>query len=98
MPMNTDIPMDTKSRKIKDSLSHPVVDTDGHTVEHFPAFQDYLKQVGGAELAGRIVSSIQKNGSVRWYQSSVEERRDQQMSRPVLPTRSGATTVRCLVR
>lgn len=27
MLMNTDIPMDTKSRKIKDFLSHPVVDS-----------------------------------------------------------------------
>ncbi len=34
-------------------LNHPVIDSDGHTVEFEPAVMDYLKQVGGAKIVER---------------------------------------------
>jgi hypothetical protein len=35
---------------------HPVIDSDGHFVEFFPAFVDYLKAEGGGEILERASS------------------------------------------
>lgn len=75
-------PSETRSRKIREQLSHPVIDTDGHMLEFFPAFQDYLKDVAGPDLADRITKSITANGSARWYARTPDERRKWHVARP----------------
>lgn len=37
----------SKSAAIRARVNHPIIDSDGHTVEFEPAFLDYLRQVGG---------------------------------------------------
>ena len=41
------------SAAVRARLNHPVLDSDGHTVEYVPAFLDYLRQVGGAKILER---------------------------------------------
>ncbi|MBI3304007.1 MAG: amidohydrolase family protein [Deltaproteobacteria bacterium] len=76
----------SKSAAVRARLNHPVIDSDGHTVEFEPAFLDYLKQVGGTTMVDRFNSAARSTGSwghlFRWYRLSPEERRDQRATRP----------------
>ncbi len=72
----------SKSSDIRSRLDHPVIDADGHTVECEPLFLDYLKQVGGAEIAKRYVTWTQKAGLARWYNLTPEERLEKRATRP----------------
>jgi len=45
--------MSAPSAEIRARLDHPVVDCDGHMIEHMPVFLDFLKQVAGPDLAAR---------------------------------------------
>tara|TARA_R110000787_G_scaffold103318_2_gene209871 strand:+ start:1900 stop:3342 length:1443 start_codon:yes stop_codon:yes gene_type:complete len=70
--------------QIKDKLDHPVIDADGHTVEFTPVFLDYLKAIGGPEIAERFAKR-----QVNWYKLNPQERMDKQRTRPAwwaLPT------------
>jgi hypothetical protein len=40
----------SRSAKIRARLNHPIIDTDGHTVELMPVYLDYVKQIGGADM------------------------------------------------
>jgi hypothetical protein len=42
--------------KLRDSLDHPVVDCDGHTLDLMPVLLDVLREQSGAELAERLVA------------------------------------------
>ena len=44
----------SKSAEIRARLNHPIIDSDGHTVEVGPLFFDYLKAVGGAKVADAL--------------------------------------------
>jgi hypothetical protein len=78
----------SKSAAVRKRLSHPVIDSDGHTVEFEPAFLDYLKQVGGATLVKRYHAGTSGDGPgllqglAHWYRQSPQERRDHQTTRP----------------
>ncbi len=72
----------TSSARIREQLSHPVIDSDGHMIEFFPAFQDYLNQVAGPDLTAKVVDAIAKNGSARWYGRTEEERNKWRIARP----------------
>ena len=43
----------TKSAKVREQLDHPVVDADGHWVELFPVYFDYIAEVGGPAIQRR---------------------------------------------
>lgn len=78
----------SKSAAVRARLNHPVIDSDGHTVEFEPAFHDYVKQVTGAKVLERYLS---RRGSGGWYRRSPEERRDHRTVRPpwwALPTKN----------
>ncbi len=70
------------SAEIRASLDHPVVDTDGHMMEHLPVFLDYLKDVAGADMVGRFVAKSNETRENSWHVLSPEERRDQRVARP----------------
>src|SRR6266851_2167880 len=59
----------TKSAAVRARLKHPVIDSDGHTVEFEPAVLDYLKQVGGAKILERYKSAPDgyDSGIRQWY-------------------------------
>jgi predicted TIM-barrel fold metal-dependent hydrolase len=47
-------------RKLKSQLNHPVVDGDGHIVESWPLFFEYLATVGGARLQENFVRELRE--------------------------------------
>ena len=79
----------SKSSEIRSRLNHPVIDSDGHTVEFLPGFFDVLRTVAGQRVAGRYLNESTANslyGSVpnlaHWFQLSPEQRRNQRAPRP----------------
>jgi predicted TIM-barrel fold metal-dependent hydrolase len=76
----------TRSAEIRSRLNHPVVDADGHAIEHGPVYLEYLKQVAGRTLADRYVAFMDGGG---WFGMTPEERRRRRVARPsswTLPT------------
>ena len=64
----------TKSAKVREQLDHPVIDADGHWVELFPVFFDYIAEVGSPA----DVDTFRARYGHRfhgWYELTVEERR-----------------------
>lgn len=72
----------SKAAEIRSRLNHPIIDADGHTVEYEPLFLDFLKQVGGADIAARYETWTQKSGLARWYHLTPEERLEKRATRP----------------
>ncbi|MBL4890197.1 MAG: amidohydrolase family protein [Candidatus Lindowbacteria bacterium] len=74
----------SRVEQIKKKLDHPVVDADCHVIEFTPVFLDYLKDVGGPDIAERFAKR-----QVNWYKLSAQERIDKQRTRTpwwALPT------------
>jgi hypothetical protein len=69
------------SRKVRERLSNPVIDTDIHTNDYTPALEDYVSSYGGAKLVDELRKASQdriERGGVsngkNWYEQSPEER------------------------
>jgi predicted TIM-barrel fold metal-dependent hydrolase len=65
----------TRSAEIRARLSYPVIDCDGHYLEMRPRMVDYVRQVGGAQMAERFV----RGGEVtRYFEDPItpQERRE----------------------
>jgi predicted TIM-barrel fold metal-dependent hydrolase len=76
----------SKSALVRARLKHPVIDSDGHTVEFQPALRDYIRQVAGPDLAGRY-----RSDGANWYRMSWDQRRAERPLRPpwwALPTKN----------
>jgi predicted TIM-barrel fold metal-dependent hydrolase len=82
----------SKSAAVRARLHHPVIDSDGHTVEFFPAVLDYLQQIGGGKVVERYRSGMMSGGPFgSWYRLSPEGRRDRRTPRPpwwAVPTKN----------
>ena len=73
----------SQSARIRTRLKHPVIDSDGHTLEAMPVFLDYLKSVAGARAADRYGSAMFDTFlDPRWSTFSSQERRDRRTLRP----------------
>src|SRR5215472_12654884 len=83
------------SQAVRSRLHHPVIDSDGHTVEFLPAFYDCMRQVAGQKVVDRYrkeATSESIYGSLgsltSWFDLNPEQRRQQRAPRPpwwVLP-------------
>ena len=71
----------SSSAEIRARLSHPIIDSDGHTVEFLPAFLDVLKEVAGPDIVDRYVKGGGL-GSSQWYQASPRQLLERRMTRP----------------
>src|SRR5947209_3514783 len=65
--------------RIRARMNHPVLDGDGHWIESTPVVVDYLREVGGGDLADQYVKT--QSGRGGWYRASWEERRQKRLSR-----------------
>ena len=68
--------------EIRDGLTHPVVDTDGHMIEHLPVFLEFLKEVAGPSMVDRYLVRSKEDKNGRWQSLSPEQRRNQRIGRP----------------
>ncbi len=71
--------MTTASAAIREKLSHPVVDADGHVIEFGPVFLEYLVQAGGAAVRDRYLKKAAAGG---WFGLSPAERVRNRVARP----------------
>jgi predicted TIM-barrel fold metal-dependent hydrolase len=67
------------SAAVRRRLEHPVIDGDGHWLEPWPIFLDYLAQVGGPALVDHFRARDVERG---WYAMTREERMDRRPHRP----------------
>ncbi|HUA32436.1 MAG TPA: amidohydrolase family protein [Candidatus Binataceae bacterium] len=72
----------TKSAMIRERLSHPIVDSDGHIAEFEPAYFDFLKKVGGTKVVDRFKSLPDSPFAFRWHRLSPADRLDMRVPRP----------------
>ncbi len=72
---------ESPSRALRKKLDHPVIDVDGHMVEFFPVFFDYLKQVGGQDMVDRMWATFTKQNR-NWHKIDRDERRRYGVMRP----------------
>lgn len=69
----------SRSAAIRATLDYPVIDTDVHTNDFTPAFEDYIAKYGGAKLVDELRKSENsrlnsKSEGKDWYQQTLEER------------------------
>lgn len=78
----------SKSAEVRKRLSHPVIDSDGHTVEFEPGVMDCLQTIGGPRIVERYKTERSKGmasslgGLLTWHRLSPDERRDQRATVP----------------
>jgi predicted TIM-barrel fold metal-dependent hydrolase len=80
----------TKSAAVRSKLKHPVIDSDGHSIEFEPGILAQLESVGGRRLREQF-SAWGKEGLFRWHQATVEERLDKRIPRTTwwgMPTKN----------
>ena len=90
----------SKSSQVRESLDHPIVDTDGHFIEIEPILIDYIKEVGGTGLAQRYRDMVGEGRFWGWYELSPEERRHRRVTRPpfwALPTTNSADRAAAMI-
>jgi hypothetical protein len=79
-----DAKKESQSAKIRARLGHPVIDSDGHSIESIPVFLDYLKTVGGSGLVEKFRTVFHDTIiDPRWASFSLEERRYRRGMKPV---------------
>jgi len=74
--------MSATSAEIHAKLDHPVVDCDGHMIEHMPVFLDFLKQVAGPDIVKRYTESMRNSRESMWYTLTEEQLKDYRLQRP----------------
>lgn len=74
-------PPTTSSAKVREHLDHPVIDADGHWVELFPVYFDYIAEVGSAVDVDKFRARYGHRFH-GWYELTVEERRRRRLRRP----------------
>ncbi|MCH8196392.1 MAG: hypothetical protein IIB12_10005, partial [Chloroflexi bacterium] len=62
-----------RAAEIRAKLDHPIIDSDGHLIEVLPVLLDFIKQVGGADVAKRF-EDLRQRGT--WMDLSPDELRD----------------------
>ncbi len=70
---------DSRSARVRASLDHPIVDSDGHLLEFEPALLDSLARVAGPELVKRYEQAA-GDGLLQWGLGD-RERRDRRSAR-----------------
>ena len=75
--------MESKSAAIRSRLGHPVIDSDGHTIEAIPVFLEYLKSVAGSRMTESFRTAFFDTViDPRWSSFSIEERRARRTLKP----------------
>ena len=54
------VTQDSPSARIRAKLNHPIVDADGHFNEVTDVLIDYIREVGGSEMADRYEQGLAK--------------------------------------
>src|SRR2546428_9067123 len=77
--------------QIRASLSHPVIDGDGHWVEFDPVFSERMRKVGGDKAANGWLAALQTTEDS--LSMSLAERRRRRVAQPGFWTRQAPDTL-----
>ncbi|MBJ20886.1 MAG: amidohydrolase family protein [bacterium] len=83
--------MSIAARDLRSQLGHPVIDSDGHTVEYLPALLPYFQKAGVADQAEDFYARVLASGAGLWSALSQDERAARRAVRPswwAVPTRN----------
>ena len=84
----------SKSAELKSRLAHPVIDSDGHTLESMAVFLDYLKSAAGSAAVARFPKALEDTfGDPRWMNATAAERRDLRKLKPTWWANPAANTL-----
>ncbi len=61
-------------RDIRKQLKHPIIDCDGHWLESHAMLAEYIRDIGGDELAQKYIKTRETEVSPKWYKATNEER------------------------
>ena len=70
--------------EVRDRLTHPVIDVDGHMIEYFPALSGYLRKEGidpASPSMQRLVPGA-FGPTVDWHSLTTEQRAGRRVPRP----------------
>src|ERR1700730_7480871 len=82
----------SKTAEIRARLGHPVIDSDGHSIEPIPVFLEYLKSVAGSRVADSFRTALHDSIiDPRWSSFSIEERRARRNLKPTWWANAGNT-------
>ena len=70
-----------RAPKVRAQLDHPVIDADGHWVELFPIYFDYIAEVGSPADVDKFRTRYGHRFH-GWYELTIEERRQHRLRRP----------------
>lgn len=70
----------SKSAAVRSKLTHPVIDSDGHSIEFEPGVLSHLERIGGHGMADTF-TKWGREIMFRWYKASPEERQDRRITR-----------------
>jgi predicted TIM-barrel fold metal-dependent hydrolase len=76
------MPDQSASAKVREHLSHPVIDADGHWIEFEPTLLDYLDGVAGPAMVDRFRHDDYLAGLGGWARMSSDERRARRAIQP----------------
>ncbi len=79
--MPIDASRDPKVQRIRDSISHPIVDVDAHQLEFVPVVLQYLAEVAGAPMADRFIGFLKHLR--RTFTMTEAQRADERVPMPV---------------
>jgi len=71
---------ESKSARVRASLDHPIIDSDGHTLENQAILGEYLEAIGGRKLANRYREDFRQHGASATAPTG-EEQRDRHLTR-----------------
>ena len=71
----------SRSQEIRSKVGHPIIDSDGHTLELSPVLSDYVYEQGGADardLFEEMMKGSTETGSAgkTWFTMTPEERKE----------------------
>ena len=73
---------DLTAAEVRQRTKHPIVDCDGHMLEHLPVFLEFLKEAAGPDMVKRYLQATREGKNGSWYDMSPSERKDHRIGRP----------------
>src|SRR5262245_23183184 len=77
--------------QIRSSLSHPIVDGDGHWLEYAPVFSDKMRKAGGDKAADGFLTALQSTTNA--LKMTPEQRRRHRVAQPNFWNRQAENTL-----
>jgi Amidohydrolase len=75
----------SRSAELKKRLGHPVIDTDIHTIEFAPIFEDYVATYGGVKIVDEFRAGVARGlnaNASEWYRLTPQQRKERRLFRP----------------